>query len=98
MRTAANDPAKEKTKRKNLGTDYQGRATYTPMMQAGGFLYGERHGLHMTAGGDWRLGSAKEIESSGPAEAQTIAVRFISVTPEASWRNCGVHFLSAVTT
>ena len=40
------------TKGKLLGNDYQGRATYTSMMQAGGFLYGEGHGLYMTAGGD----------------------------------------------
>lgn len=40
------------TKGKLLGNDYQGRTTYTSTMQAGGFLYGEGHGLYMTAGGD----------------------------------------------
>jgi hypothetical protein len=40
------------TKGKLLGNDYQGRATYTSTMQAGGFLYGEGHGLYITAGGD----------------------------------------------
>jgi hypothetical protein len=39
------------TKGKLLGNDYQGRATYTSTMQAGGFLYGEGHGA-WTAGGD----------------------------------------------
>ena len=33
------------TKGKLLGNDYQGRATYTSTMQAGGFLYGEGHGV-----------------------------------------------------
>jgi hypothetical protein len=40
------------TKGKLLGHDYQGRATYTSTMQAGGFLYGEGHGAYLTPGGD----------------------------------------------
>ena len=40
------------TKGKLLGNDYQGRATYTSTMQAGGFLYGEGHGAYITTGGD----------------------------------------------
>ena len=40
------------TKGKLLGNDYQGRATYTSTMQAGGFLYGEGHGAYLTPGGD----------------------------------------------
>ncbi len=40
------------TKGKLLGNDYQGRATYTSTMQAGGFLYGEGHGAYLAAGGD----------------------------------------------
>lgn len=37
---------------KLLGTDYQGRTTYTSTMQPGGFLYGEGHGAYLAAGGD----------------------------------------------
>src|SRR5690242_6973697 len=40
------------TKGKLLGNDYQGRVTYTSTMQAGGFLYGEGHGMYVTTGGD----------------------------------------------
>ena len=40
------------TKGKLLGHDYQGRATYTSAMQAGGFLYGEGHGVYITTGAD----------------------------------------------
>ena len=40
------------TKGKLFGNDYEGRATYTSTMQAGGFLYGEGHGAYLTAGGD----------------------------------------------
>jgi hypothetical protein len=40
------------TKGKLLGNDYQGHATYTSTMQAGGFVYGEGHGVYLTAGGD----------------------------------------------
>ena len=40
------------TKGKLLGNDYQGRATYTSTMQAGGFVYGEGHGAYLAAGGD----------------------------------------------
>ena len=40
------------TRGKLLGNDYEGRATYTSTMQAGGFLYGEGHGAYITTGGD----------------------------------------------
>ena len=40
------------TKGKLFGNDYEGRATYTSTMQAGGFLYGEGHGAYLTPGGD----------------------------------------------
>ena len=36
---------------KILGSDYQGRMTYVSTMQAGGFLYGEGHGVYITADG-----------------------------------------------
>jgi len=49
MCTTANDEPREKTKRKILGNDCQGRATYTPMMQASGFLYGETVGVFDTS-------------------------------------------------
>src|SRR5947209_6726776 len=37
------------TKGKILGSDYQGRATYTSEIQPGGFLFGEGQGVYMTA-------------------------------------------------
>ena len=39
------------TKGKILGSDYQGRATYTSEMQPGGFLFGDGQGVYMTDGG-----------------------------------------------
>jgi len=39
------------TKGKILGTDYQGRVTYTSEVQPGGFLYGEGQGVYMTGAG-----------------------------------------------
>jgi hypothetical protein len=57
IRVLASAPLKAEvsihTKGKLLGNDYQGRATYTSTMQAGGFLYGEGHGAYITAGGDF---------------------------------------------
>src|SRR5260370_41678516 len=44
------------TKGKLLGNVYQGRATYTSTMQAGGFVYGEGHDANLTAGGDMASG------------------------------------------
>ena len=39
------------TKGKILGSDYQGRATYTSAVQPGGFLFGEGQGVYMTGDG-----------------------------------------------
>src|SRR5436309_15954197 len=39
------------TKGKILGSDYQGRATYTSEIQPGGFLFGEGQGVYMTGDG-----------------------------------------------
>ena len=39
------------TKGKILGSDYQGRATYTSKIQASGFLFGEGQGVYMTGDG-----------------------------------------------
>lgn len=39
------------TKGKILGTDYQGRATYTSEIRAGGFLFGEGQGVYMAVDG-----------------------------------------------
>lgn len=39
------------TKGKILGSDYQGRATYTSEIQPGGFLFGEGQGIYMAGDG-----------------------------------------------
>src|SRR5438445_13880859 len=39
------------TKGKILGSDYQGRASYTSEIQPGGFLFGQGQGAYMTGDG-----------------------------------------------
>ena len=40
-----------RTRGKVLGSDYEGRATYTSEMQPGGFLFGEGQGVYMAGSG-----------------------------------------------
>jgi len=68
------------TKGKILGTEYQGRTTYTSAVQAGGFLFGEGTGVYMAADGMavWKgQGSGKFNPGGG-----------------VSYRGC-LHFLTA---
>lgn len=58
------------TKGKLLGNDYQGRATYTSTMQSDGFVYGEGHGVYLTAGGDmatWIGQGTRKMKPGGGA-------------------------------
>src|SRR6266852_6105966 len=70
------------TKGKLLGNDYQGRATYTSTMQAGGFVYGEGHGVYLTAGGDmatWIGQGTGKIKPGGGASYRG-ALHFLNAT------------------
>src|SRR6266853_766985 len=63
------------TKGKILGSDYQGRATYTSEMQPSGFLFGEGQGVYMTGGGMavWKgQGTGRLIPGGGASYRGTI--------------------------
>ncbi len=69
------------TKGKLLGSDYQGRVTYSSAMQPGGFLYGAGQGIYMTLGGDmavWKGHGTGRLTPGGGA----------------SWRGA-LHFMNA---
>jgi hypothetical protein len=57
------------TKGKILGTDYQGRATYTSEMQPGGFLFGEGQGIYMAEDGMavWKGQGTGKLKPGGSA-------------------------------
>ena len=70
------------TKGKILGNDYQGRTTYISTMQAGGFLYGEGHGVYITADGGmatW-IGQATGKLKAGGGATYRGAVHFRQAT------------------
>src|SRR5271169_512715 len=57
------------TKGKILGTDYQGRATYTSAVQPGGFLFGEGQGVYMAEDGMavWKGQGTGKLKPGGGA-------------------------------
>ena len=66
---------------KILGSDYQGRATYTSEMQAGGFFFGEGQGVYMAADGlaVWKgQGTGKLIPGGGVSYRGS--VHFVTAT------------------
>jgi hypothetical protein len=71
-----------RTQGKLLGIDYQGRATYSSAMQAGGFLFGEGQGMYMTADGDvatWKGQGTGRLAPGGGVSYRG-AVHFLSAT------------------
>ncbi len=70
------------TKGRILGSDYQGRTTYSSAMQPGGFLYGEGQGMYMTMDGDmavWKGQGTGRITPGGGASYRG-AIHFSSGT------------------
>ena len=69
------------TKGNILGSDYQGRATYTSEMQPGGFLFGDGQGVYMTDGGMavWKGQGTGRLNPGGGASYRG-AVHFMSAT------------------
>ena len=70
------------TKGRLLGSEYQGRATYSSGMQPGGFLYGEGQGMYMTMDGDmavWKGQGTGRITPGGGASYRG-AIHFSSGT------------------
>ena len=69
------------TKGKILGSDYQGRATYTSQIQAAGFLFGEGQGVYMTGEGMavWKgQGTGRLIPGGGVSYRG--AIHFLTAT------------------
>ena len=69
------------TKGKILGTDYQGRATYTSEMQPGGFLFGEGRGVYMASDGTatWRGQGIGRLNPGGGVSYRG-AIHFLNAT------------------
>jgi len=70
-----------RTQGKILGSDYQGRATYTSEVQPGGFLFGEGQGVYMAGDGMavWKgQGTGKLIPGGGAAYRGSI--HFVNAT------------------
>jgi len=70
------------TKGRILGTDYQGRTTYSSGMQPGGFLYGEGQGMYMTQDGDmavWKGQGTGRLTPGGGASYRG-ALHFMNAT------------------
>ena len=67
------------TKGNILGSDYQGRATYTSEMQPGGFLFGEGQGVYMTDGGMavWKGQGTGRLNPGGGASYRG-AIHFVT--------------------
>jgi hypothetical protein len=68
-----------RTQGKILGTDYQGRATYTSEMQPGGFLFGDGHGVYMTGDGMavWKGQGTGKLNPGGGASYRG-AIHFVT--------------------
>jgi hypothetical protein len=69
------------TQGKILGSDYQGRATYTSEMQPSGFLFGEGQGVYMSGDGMavWKgQGTGRLIPGGGASYRGTI--HFVTAT------------------
>jgi hypothetical protein len=69
------------TQGKILGSDYQGRATYTSEMQASGFLFGEGQGVYMTGDGMavWKGQGTGRLIPGGGASYRG-AIHFVTAT------------------
>src|SRR6516225_130904 len=69
------------TKGKILGTDYQGRATYTSEVQPGGFLFGEGQGVYMTGNGMavWKGQGMGRFDTGGGVSYRG-AIHFVTAT------------------
>jgi len=69
------------TKGNILGSDYQGRATYTSEMQASGFLFGEGQGVYMTGDGMavWKGQGTGRLIPGGGASYRG-AIHFVTAT------------------
>ena len=71
-----------RTQGKLLGNDYQGRTTYSSTMQPGGFLYGEGHGMYMTADGSmagW-IGQGTGKMNAGGGASYRGAIHFLNAS------------------
>lgn len=64
-----------------LGTAYQGRTTYTSTVQAGGFLFGEGHGVYMSGDGMavWK-GQGTGRFNAGGGVSYRGAIHFVTAT------------------
>ena len=69
------------TKGKILGSDYQGRTTYTSEIQPGGFLFGEGQGIYMTGDGMavWKGQGTGRLTPGGGVSYRG-AIHFVSAT------------------
>ena len=69
------------SKGKILGTDYQGRASYTSEIQPGGFLFGEGQGVYMTGDGMavWKGQGTGRLSPGGGARYRG-AIHFVTAT------------------
>jgi hypothetical protein len=70
-----------KTQGKILGSDYQGRASYTSEIQPGGFLFGEGQGVYMTGDGMavWKGQGTGMLKPGGGASYRG-AIHFVTAT------------------
>jgi len=70
------------TQGKLLGSDYQGRASYTSQMQPGGSLFGDGQGIYMTQDGGvavWKGQGAGKFNPGGGVSYRG-SIHFVSAT------------------